>query len=323
MRVPGSSASLRPLGLGEILDRAVTLCVRFSVPLASIYVWYAIPLGVASYFSSQGITRLVTVLTDGARSGHPASQDQVFAALQNQPSDLVWSLVAVFFAFFVSPLPTAALIEASTAFYLGRSSSVREAYRVALDRYWNMLGILCLALLAGIVLYVAIVVVVLIAALVFAALALVSKVLAVVAGVIAGIVAFCLLLAFVVVFVFVLQIANFSCVVERANAVAASSRSMRRAFSGIGLKRTLLIGLIYIAIGLGIGLVSVAGEGVVVGLLHSKILGAVFQTIVRLATAAFTTAFIGIFYLDLRVREEGLDLQLATEAGAAAVLPAE
>jgi hypothetical protein len=38
---------------------------------------------------------------------------------------------------------------------------------------------------------------------------------------------------------------------------------------------------------------------------------AIFSTLLSLATAAFVTAFVGIFYFDLRVRGEGFDLQLA------------
>jgi hypothetical protein len=40
----------------------------------------------------------------------------------------------------------------------------------------------------------------------------------------------------------------------------------------------------------------------------------VYATIIEVATAAFTTAFITIFYYDLRVREEALDLQIAAQA---------
>ena len=153
-------------------------------------------------------------------------------------------------------------------------------------------------------------------------LASASPTLAVVLGVIVGIIAVVAILAAGIVFLFALQISYFSCVVERANAAAAFGRSMKRAFSGIGLRRTLLIGLVYVAIFLGIALVSAGGQAVVIGLLRAPVLGAIFQTVVRLCTAAFTTAFIGIFYLDLRVREEGLDLALASDRAEAQPYPA-
>jgi hypothetical protein len=111
-------------------------------------------------------------------------------------------------------------------------------------------------------------------------------------------------------------------VVERANFTSAFATSLKRTFTGIGLKRSLLIGLIFLAISLIISLVTALGEGVIVALVHSTVLATIYQTLVRIATAAFTTAFIGIFYLDLRVREEGLDLQLqAQQLGSAVVAP--
>jgi hypothetical protein len=85
-------------------------------------------------------------------------------------------------------------------------------------------------------------------------------------------------------------------------------------FFGVGLQRALLVGLAYVAILLGIEFVSSVGAVVLIGIVHSSVAGVAYETIVRVITAAFTTAFIAIFYFDLRVREEGFDLQLAAQA---------
>jgi hypothetical protein len=87
---------------------------------------------------------------------------------------------------------------------------------------------------------------------------------------------------------------------------------------GVGLRRSLLVGGIFIAIALGIATVSSMGELVLIGLVRSAVAGTVYETLIRIATAAFTTAYVGIFYVDLRVREEGFDLRLAAEQAAAA-----
>ena len=315
MTTPGPGAPLRPLGVGEVLDRAVNLCVKFFMPLATIYVFYAIPLGVVTFFSSQGLQRVIRVFTDAANAhgGKGLSQEQVATAFQSRPEDVVWSLVSLVFVVFISPLPTAALIEATTAFYLGRASSVKQAYRVALDRYLNMFGVGVLFYLCGSVVYLILILVVLACFLAFAAIATVAKVAAIVIAVVLSIAATIAIVVLGLVLLLSLQIAYFSCVVERANFAVAFSRSLKRTFTGIGFKRSLLIGLVYVAIIFGIGFVTLAGEALVVGLLKLPVLGTVYETIVRLATAAFTTAFVGIFYLDLRVREEGLDLQFAAE----------
>jgi hypothetical protein len=79
----------------------------------------------------------------------------------------------------------------------------------------------------------------------------------------------------------------------------------------------MLAGLAYVAIGFGIFIVTAIGESVLFGFLHSNLLGTIFATAVEVASAAFTTAFVTIFYFDLRVREEGLDLQIAARAAGA------
>jgi hypothetical protein len=66
--------------------------------------------------------------------------------------------------------------------------------------------------------------------------------------------------------------------------------------------------------------VTLAGQSIFLGLLGGiagEIGGTAYAALVGIATAAFTTAFIAIFYYDLRVREEGFDLQqlAAAEAG--------
>ena len=61
-------------------------------------------------------------------------------------------------------------------------------------------------------------------------------------------------------------------------------------FSGIGLRRSLLGGFAFTAILLGIELVAGLGEVLVIGVLKSDVAGTIYTTLVRLATAAFTTA---------------------------------
>jgi hypothetical protein len=70
------------------------------------------------------------------------------------------------------------------------------------------------------------------------------------------------------------------------------------------------VGFAYLAITLGIGLVALLGQVLILSLSQSPVGGAVYEAVVRVISSAFTTAFIVIFYYDLRVREEGLDLQI-------------
>jgi len=59
---------LRPLGLGEMLDRAVTLCVRHFALFSLIFVVYAIPLAVLQYFGTADQAKMFGPLTDILRA---------------------------------------------------------------------------------------------------------------------------------------------------------------------------------------------------------------------------------------------------------------
>lgn len=306
--------TLRPLGIGEVLDRAVTLCVRHFVALASIFVVYAIPYAVVQYYATRDVSNVMSTLATVLQS--PAARRDPHAivdALGTTPHLNGWYPLLGMLAFFVGPLPAAALIVACDAFYFKRTISLADAYRAALGRWLPLVGVNLLFLVAGIVLY---------AAVVLLAIALVLAIVAATAALHALGVAFAVVivlavsivaLAFFVVVTLAVQVSYFTCVVEGASAIVAFSRGIGRVF-GAGLGRSLLVGIAFFAIAIGIGLVALVGESVVVGVLHNSAAGTAYSTVVRVATAAFTTAFIAIFYYDLRVREEGFDLAYAADA---------
>jgi len=310
--------SLRPLGLGELLDRAVTLCVKNFVPLSLIFLVYAIPLGIVQYFATKDVSSVLQAFSDalqaqasGGKAGDPTAFQRALAAA---PPLNGWYPLLIAIVFFFGPLPTAALIEATSARYMNRPSSFGEAYGVALARWGPLLGINLLYLLAGMILYVAVVlaVVALAIGLAFVTAALhwlgvAILIVIVLAATLAGI-------AFFIVAALALQISYFTCVVERGGVVTSFGRGIRRVFVGVGLKRSLLVGLAFFAIAVAIGIVSAIGEGALFAAVHNSAVSTAYGTIVRIATAAFTTAFLAIFYFDLRVREEGLDLQLEAQA---------
>ncbi len=312
-----SPPSLRPLGLGELLDRAVTLCVRYARPFSLIYLVYGVPLGVINYFSSRGMTSFVEAFTDQMKaqsSGHQADPHALSAAFANAGNNGVWTVVLFVFVFFVLPLVSGGLIEATSEAYFGRMPTFAGAYRIALERWANLIGINVLYGLAAGALYLIVVIVLFIVALGVIGIATAAHTAGIAIGVVIGIVFAIAVFLFALVIAVAYQMSYFACVIERANFVASFTSGLGRVFNGIGLKRSLLVGLAYVAVAVGITIVSSVGEVVLVGLLHSEIAGTVFRVVISLATAAFLTAFMSAFYFDLRVREEGLDLQLAAQA---------
>jgi hypothetical protein len=316
---PGAVAPLRPLGLGEILDRAVTLCVRYFWLLAAIWVAFAVPAAICQYFGTQDQSKffgaLADILKQQGATGKSADPNAIIRELGTQPVFNGWTVAWVLLLVLVAPLPRAALMSAIAGVYMGGPRpDFAGAYRVAVDRWANLLGLnLLYSFAAGAVYFVIVLVFVVVGIIVGAAIYALHTV-GIVLAVVLGIVAVCALIVFVFLATLTYLVSTLTCVLERVGFVPAFLTGIRRIFAGAGLRRAMLAGLAYVAIGFGIFIVTAIGESVLFGLLHSNLLGTIFATAVEVASAAFTTAFVTIFYFDLRVREEGLDLQLAARA---------
>lgn len=314
--------TLRPLGLGEVLDRAVTLTVRFFVPLALIYLVFAVPLGFVQFFAYRDVFHTLSEITSAiqmqAAGGKPVDPNALARSMSHASTPSGWTAATFVLAFLVGPLPTGALIEAVSAYYVGRSATFGSAYRVGLARWLPLIGVNLLYLAAGVALYVAFTLAALV--LIFGA-AFLGHAAGIALGIGVGVAVLAAAFAFAVVAALALQTSYFTCVIESEGVVRSFARGLSRIFSRIGLRRALLFGAAYVAIGLGIALVGFAGEAALVALTHSAAVAATYSTILRVVTVAFSTAFVGIFYFDLRVREEGYDLQLAAEAAVARSLP--
>lgn len=311
-----SVGALRPLGVGEILDRAVTLCVRNILPLALIWLLFAVPLELFQYFGTEDQTKTFGALADVLQksAGKGSDFDAVLKAMQGKPIFNAWTVMTFVWIFLVAPLPSAALMAATSALYLGRKIDVAGAYRTALARWPNLIGLAILWLICTVAALVVIFFVLFVAifglALVTVALHNVGIVIDVVFGIIATIGFFAIFMVGVVAY----EMGAYACVIEGLGFVAAFSSGLQRVFSQAGFRRSLVFGLAYIAITLGLSFVTLIGQAVLLGLVRSQILGMAFTVLVAISTAGFITGFFTIFYFDLRVRKEGLDLQLAAAA---------
>ncbi|MFY9780397.1 MAG: hypothetical protein WAJ85_07800 [Candidatus Baltobacteraceae bacterium] len=311
--------SLRPLGIGELLDRAVTLCVRHFVLFALIYVVYAIPFAIVQFYATRDVSRAIesfsTILQHAQAQGTKAAQvDEVVKALSNFPGDGTWTGLTIALTFLVAPLPVAALIHATTTSYLGGRATFAESYRVALSRWPALLGVNLLYLACASLIYFVAIVFLVFVVMALAFTTIQARTFGIALDVVVGAGFFLFGIAFGIAAALAVQISYFTCVVERASFAASFARGIGRVFTRVGLQRSLVVGLAFVAIGMGIFLVSLAGQSVILGVFRNEAAGTAYGTVLRVATAAFTTAFIAIFYYDLRVREEGLDLQLAAQA---------
>jgi hypothetical protein len=320
VNAPSTETPLRPLGLGEVLDRAVNLCVKYFVPLTLIFLVYAIPLGILQFFAlPHDFSKYITLMTS-AMQGKTTDQAEVTRQLNDSSGLSPWFALLYVVLFFVYPLPLAAMIAATAGFYLQKPLTFGESYSAALSRWGHLIGVNIMYGFAGGFLYLLVILLVVILGLGVGLLYAASSAAGIAVGIVLGTIFLIASLGFVIVAMLAWQISMVSCVVEKLNLAVAFMKGISRVFTGIGLRRSLLVGCAYGAILVGIQMVAGFGEIVVIGLLKSDIAGTVYITVVSVATAAFTTAFITIFYFDLRVREEGLDLQLAAQAAQASAI---
>jgi hypothetical protein len=168
------AAGIRPLSLGEILDRTVQLYRRNFLLLAGIstppaVVMVAITGAAGIYFSSRVLTLAGTGQIGVAGPGAPFNPQQM----------LVLGLAAVAFVFVGLPLllgvfsiAFAALNFAASQVHRGESATIRASYGYAFRHFWRHVGILFLqSLLAWVAPYFALTTVIIVGAIVAALVA--------------------------------------------------------------------------------------------------------------------------------------------------------
>jgi len=310
---PTFQRTLRPLGVGETLDRAVTLCVRNFRLLALTWGAFAAVVAVLEYFGTQDQSRMYGALADVLK--HPAQGggldwSALVLASQNNSTFNGWT-----FAYFVAillftPLPSAALIAAISANYLGAPTSFGIAYRIGLMRFpqlilYNILWLFC----AGIV-YFAFIFTVIIAVFALVAIAQGLHGFGVLFGAVFGTVVGLVAVAFALLATLAYEIGICTCVIDRRSFAESFTWALTHVFTRAGLGRSLLVGLALVAISIGYLVVSATGQAILFGFVHNQALGLAYTAAVDIAGVIFATAFMTIFYYDVRVRTEGFDLTL-------------
>lgn len=304
MSIAGDALPLRPLSIGEIFDRTVTLYVRYFGVFTLIMLVVILPLTVASYFSAYGNGSYEQVLQQAT---HPS----------NTPSPVVLSrllqfegilMLALLLQLLLLPFANTATASGVAELYRSERPTWRRSYAAALRRWPAILGaelmtvfILGAAVVAGAFLFGA----------VFAAgifLARSSTAAVIVLGILIAVfmIAWMLSLALCV---FAMGFAFISIVVEKAGVFQAINSGFARIFNRRELGRAVLVFLALIAISIGLyivlGIVALLAQGMT----HNLILYAIVTAPISLVSSTFTALLFAVYYFDVRVRREGLDIQ--------------
>ena len=313
-------ASLRPLGIGEILDRAVTLSVRYFVPLALIWAVYAVPFVLLAYFlggdSAKFFKTMIDVMSKANGAADPNAIAKQLAA--NQPST-AWLPAYFAFALFTYPLVKAALLRAVSAIYLNKEViGFRAAFQGALAQWLQLILLTLLWVAFGVLAYIGLILIGVVVGIIFGLLIYITKAFGVVVAVIAGVIAVAGIIAVAAVAFVAFYVSYVTQVVESSGFIRSFSLALTRV-AGRTTRRSLLFGLAFLAVEIGISVIGFASSALSYGLVRSNLLGVILGGVLSLLTAIFFAAMMTIYYYDTRVRTEGLDLQLEAQADAATV----
>ncbi len=298
---------LRPLGFGEIFDRAITLYVRNFLPFAGIVSVVIVPLAVLQYFVDRSSVPQFDEMIRIFEHPKSAPPTPIMPAFMSSPGAALAFGALILVVWAIWPFALNACAVGIARLYRGLPVEFRPCYRAAL-RHWG--SVLVLLLVEGFVLlawYVAFVVSVSIMAVLTALVARAS----VPAGVALGILALAVLVAGLLVLapLFVtLTFAMNGIVIEERGVFDALGTAFARVFSRREFWRAVLFALAAGAVLMGAStLTSVVA--MLAMFAHLIALEVIVTSVFRAAIAPFSIVLLAIYYFDVRIRREGYDIE--------------
>jgi hypothetical protein len=292
--------------MGEVLDRAVTMFVRNFWLLVLVLAAVAIPVAVVAYFINFDFTQWFLSIERRAIPTVPAIPTHVPGAQLTPLAALV-----SFVSFLAGMLSATACAIAAAEVYRSHATTPREAYRKA----WPRMGaqLLTSAALIGITIVGLIVLIFLLVLLTLPVAGMFgargSPVAVVYAIVLAVICAFIGMM-----WVLVAEMAFVSVALENASVGYALRSALKRTLAKAMFWRSALTALSFAAVTIIASIVLGAIGGSLDALLHTQLFEATLIPIGQVLVEALTTCYLVVYYFDVRVRSEGYDLFLATQA---------
>ena len=294
---------LRPLGIGDIVDRTFNLYRQRPLPLIALaaapYLVLILAIGVLVLVFGRSLAGFAPVLDAVNRSpGAPLSPATIGGLADAVVAFISFAIVAVVIAIVLLSAQSAALVDASVSQYLGRTKTVGASFAAGVRAAPGVIGAGLLVFLAFVLLWTLLVVVFFIS----------RDALVVGLGSIGGVILSVFLFASWVVAPCVVTI-------EGAGPILALRRSWALATGNrwriLGLQLLLVILQVVLS-----GLISfVFLAAFTVG---DQVVRLVVQQLVNFASTILWVPVewgaTALLYTDLRVRREGFDLQLAAEA---------
>ena len=311
---PGTdpALNLRPLSLGELLDRAFNLYFKNIAAFTAIVAIVIVPSTILSYYQSRGVFDFYISTIQQMVRAPSATPD--FSKLNSvMPSDalLIVQYLLLFLGF---PFAYGAVVAGVSKAYLGLPVLFAESYRFALRRWLAILVELVLWAIFGIFAFFSIFVIAIIfGALVFALARIGSSTFLGVSALVFMIGSAIAVVALVLMLYLVFAMSFIAVVIERVDPLSAFRGAFARMFSANLFWRGFALALALAGINLGATMVIGGAGGVVAYLLKAPALYLIAIGLNSLFFAPFAVVTAAVFYYDVRIRREGYDLQMLAD----------
>jgi hypothetical protein len=301
---------LRPLGAGELLDRAVTIFVRYFVPIVIVLAVAIVPLvafeALLSPRSGHVFSDLGRVFSNAA---DPAAARAAQRALESDSPAFGLTALLLVVSVCVRLLEWGAIVTVVANAYAGASTTIVQAYTVGLQRWPQQLLIALVFFVIGVIAAIPVLILYVLVIVAVVALAALHQT---VATIVVGVLGLLILIAgFVVVGSWVYmtyQLAAVAVVTETRNAIEAIGAGLRRGAASGMRRRTIVAGIVVFLVSQAGALPLIGIAAVVTTLTH---IDALYFAILGAGTVlleGLIAAFLVVYAVDVRVRREGIDI---------------
>ncbi|MEA2787247.1 MAG: hypothetical protein QOF71_3351 [Candidatus Eremiobacteraeota bacterium] len=301
---------LRPLGAGELLDRAVTLFVRDFVPIVTVLAVVIVPIVALSAIvapkSGQVFADLGRIFS---AAGNRGATEAATAALSRDSGSSALQFLVSAAGIVARLLMWSAIVALVASAYAGSRITFGQAYRVGVQRWLQQVVVALTFFVLGAVTAVPLVLSYLLVAIVIGVLAGFNQfIAAVAAGIVGGLIViggFAVVLSWVFM---MYELAAVAVVTETSNPVEAIGIGLRRGFARGMRVRTIVGGLVVFVVSYVGSLPLIAVAVTLTALTHVDVLYFAVLGVGSVLLEGIVAAFVVVFAVDVRVRREGFDI---------------
>ena len=313
------AVNLRPMSIGEILDRAFTVYFKNALVLTATLIVVLVPMLVLNYLGQRDLLGLdLTMIADTMKNPKaPPPPPDLNQMMDVYTRSLPFIGLSVLLATFALPFANSAVIAGISRSYLGQRVRFVDCYRDALARWPHLLILAVLWIVALIAAYIALVIVIFIVAIAGAAIVqMAPQAVGIVAAVLVIPAAFWFLIS--ILQVYLAWALSFAAVtIEHVDPVHAFGSGFSRVFGGGAYWRSVgvaaaIAGIVFVFELIVGGAIAALYFWLKMPVGSAPLALAGFGGVVSAIITPVSFAIVAMYYYDIRIRREGFDLEHLT-----------